>query len=95
MWTISISNKFTLKNFIEFEKTYIYPLSLHEDFYQKLIQRFSTYIPITITPNSLNEEDIYLVIDQKVNDKDFSESDTEGETYESIEKLNFPRTYED
>ena len=35
-----------------------------------------------------------MVIDEIVNDKDFQKSDTETETYESIEELKFPQEYE-
>ena len=54
----------------------------------------SNYIPIHIIPNILNEEDIDLVIEEIVNNKDFQKSDTEIETYESIEELKFPQEYE-
>ena len=60
----------------EYDKIYIYWPSLHQDLYQKLIKCFSNYIPIHIIPNILNEEDIDIVIDEIVNDKDFQTSDT-------------------
>ena len=78
----------------EYDKIYIYPPSLHQDLYQKLIKCFTIYIPIYIIPNILNEEDIDLVIDEIVNNKDFQKSDTEIETYESVEHLKFPRECE-
>ena len=56
----------TLSNINEFDKMYIYSPSLHQDSYQKLIKRFSIYIPIHIIPNNLNEEDIGMVIDEIV-----------------------------
>ena len=40
-------------------------------------------------PNILKEEDIDVFIEEIVNNKDFEKSDTEIETYESIEELNF------
>ena len=43
----------------------------------------------------MNEEDIDVVIEGIVNNKDFQESDTEIELYESIEELKFPQDYED
>ena len=43
----------------------------------------------------MNEEDIDLVIDEVINNKDFEKSDTEIETYESIEELKFPQEYDD
>ena len=78
----------------EYDKIYIYSPSLHQDLYQKLVKRFSNYIPIHIIPNILTEEDIDVVIEEIVNNKDFQKSDCEIETYESIEKLKFPREYE-
>ena len=79
----------------EYDKIYIYSPSLHQDLYQKLIKCFSNYIPIHIIPNILNEEDIDIVIKQIVNNKDFEKSNTEIETYESIEELKFPQEYND
>ena len=70
----------------EYEKIYIYSPSLHQDLYQKIVKWFSTYLPIHILPNILNEEDLEVVIDEIVNSKDFEKSDTEIETYESMTK---------
>ena len=78
----------------EYNKIYIYSPSLHQDLYQKLIKCFSNYIPIHIIPNILNEADIDIVIDEIVDNKDFEKSDTEIQTYESIEELKFPQEYE-
>ena len=78
----------------EYDKIYIYSPSLHQDLYQKLIKCFSNYIPIQIIPNILNEEDLDIVIDVIVNNKDFQKSDTEIETYQSIEELKYPQDYE-
>ena len=78
----------------EYDKLYIYSPSLHQDLYQNLIKRFSNYIPILIITNILIEEDIDVVIGEIVNNKDFEKSDTEIETYESIEELKFPQEYE-
>ena len=78
----------------EYDKKYIYSPSLHQDLYQKLIKCFSNYIPIHIIPNILNEEDIDVVIEEIVNNKDFQKSDIEIETFESIEDLKFPQEYE-
>ena len=83
-----------LNIFNEYDKIYIYSPSLHQDLYQKLIKCFSNYIPIHIIPNILNEEDIDIVIEEIVNYKDFEKSNTEIETYESIEDLKFPLEYE-
>ena len=78
----------------EYNKIYIYSPSLHLDLYQRLIKFFTRYIPINIIPNILNEADIDIVIDEILNNKDFEKSDTEIETYESIEELKFPQEYE-
>ena len=82
-----------LKN--EYDKIYIYSTSLHQDLYQKLDKCFSTYIPIHIIPNILNEEKIDVVIDEVVKKKDFKKSDTEIDRYESIEEHKFPQEYQD
>ena len=79
----------------EYDKIYIYSPSLHQDFYQKLINCFNNYIPVRIIPISLNEEDIDVVIEEIVNKKDFEKSDTEIETFESIEELKFPQEFDD
>ena len=77
----------------EYGKIYIYSPSLHQHLYQKLFKCFSNYIPIHKIRNILNEEDIDIVIDEIVNNKDFEKSDTQIETYENIEKLKFPQKY--
>ena len=84
-----------LNNFDEYIKLYIFSPSLHQDLYQKLNKCFSNYIPIHIIPNILNEEDIDVVNDEIVNNKDFEKSNTEIETYESIEQLKFPQEYDE
>ena len=78
----------------EYDKIYIYSPSLHQDLYQKLIKCFSNYIPIHIIPNILNEEDIDIVIDEIVNNKDFEKSVIEIKTFDNIEELRFPQEYE-
>ena len=78
----------------EYDKIYIYSSSLHQDLYQKLIKCSSNHIPIHIIPNFLNEEDIDIVIEEIVNNKDFEKSDTEIETFDNIEELKFPQEYE-
>ena len=74
---------------------YIYSPSLRQDLYQKITKCLSSYVPIHTIPNILNEEDIDIVIEEIVNNKDFEKSDTEIETYESIEELKFPQEYDD
>ena len=83
-----------LNNINDYDKMYIYSPSLHQDLYQKLIKCFSNYIPIHIIPNILNEEDIDIVIDEIVNNKDSEKSNCEIETYESMEDLKYPQEYE-
>ena len=61
----------TLNIINEYNKIYIYSLSLHQELYQKLIRCFSNYIPNHIIPVILNEEYIDIVIDEIVNIKDF------------------------
>ena len=79
----------------EYDKIYIYSPSLHQDLYQKLIKCLSNYIPINIIPNILNEEDIDVVIEEIVNNKDCLKSDTEMETFDNIEELKMPQEYDD
>ena len=88
-----------LTNFIlnvnnEYNKIYIYSPSLHQDLYQKLIKCFSNFIPIHIIPKILDEQNIDIVIDEIVINEDFENSDTEIETFESIEELKFHQEYE-
>ena len=73
---------------------YIYSPFLHQDSYHKLLECFSNYIPIHIIADILNEEDIDIVIAEIVNEEDFQKSDTEKETYYSIEELKFPQEYD-
>ena len=83
--SVFLTNLF-LYSINEYDKVYIYSPSLLQDFYQKLIKCFSTYIPIHIIPNILNEHDIDLVIKEVINNEDFEKTDNETETYESIEE---------
>ena len=84
----------TLNIINEYNEIYIYSPSLHQDFYQKLIESFNNYIPINIIPIILYEKTIDVVIEEIGINKDFEKSDTEIETYESIEELKFPRENE-
>ena len=77
---------FILNGINDFEKINIYSPSLRQDFHQKLIKGFTYYMPIHINPNISNEEDIDIVNEEIVKKKDFEKSDTEIETYESIEE---------
>ena len=75
----------------ESDKIYIYSPSLHQDFYQDLVKCFSNYIPYHLLPNILNEEDIDVILEEILKNKDFEKSNTERETYESIEEVKYPR----
>ena len=77
-----------------YDKFYICSPIRHQGLYQKLLKCFSNYIPIHIIPNILNEEDIDEVIEEVVNNKEFEKSDTEIETFDSIEELKYPQDYE-
>ena len=63
----------------EYDKIYIYSHSPHQDLYQKIIKCFINYIPTHIISNILKEEDIDVVIEEIVNNKDFEKSNTEKE----------------
>ena len=63
--------------------------------HQKLIKFFNNYIPIHIIPTILKEKDIDIVSDEIVNNENFEKSDTEIETYESLEEWKFPQKYDD
>ena len=90
MWKIFFSNKFIFKIVNEFENIYIYSPSLRQDLSEITS---SNYIPFNIIPNIFNEENIDLESDEKVIDKE--KSDTEIETCESIEELKFPQEPDD
>ena len=78
----------------EYDKIYIYSPSIYQDLYQKLIKCFNNKIPINIISNILNEEDLDIVIEELVNNKDFQKSDIEIETFDNIEELKYPQEYE-
>ena len=73
---------------------YIHSPSLHQDLYQKLMKCFSNHIPINVIPNILNEEDIDGAVEEIINNKDFEKSNTEKETFDSIEERGFQQEYE-
>ena len=79
----------------EYDKIFIYSPSLHQDLYQKLIKCFNNYIPIHIISIILNEEDLDIVIEEIINNKDFEKSEIEIETFDNIENLRYPQEYED
>ena len=94
MCYISISNKFDVNFVNEYDKIYIHSPSL-QVLYQKLSKYFNNFIPIPITPKILNEKYNDVVNEEMVNTKDFEKTDTEIETYESIEELKVPQEYDD
>ena len=50
---------------------------------------------INIIPNIFNEDDLDIVFDEIVNEKNIKETHCEIETYESIEELKYPQEFED
>ena len=78
----------------EYDKTYIYSPSLHQDLYQKVIKSFTIYIPLHIIPIILNREDIDPVIEELVKNKYFEKSDCEIEAFDSLEELKYSEDYE-
>ena len=78
----------------EYDKIYIYSPSLHQNLYQKKYKCFSNYIAIHIIPNTLNEENFDVVIEEIVNNEDFEKSNTEIETFESKDEIKFPQEYD-
>ena len=72
------------------KKTYIHSPSFKQHLNWKLIECFSTYIPINKIPNFLNEEETDLKIEELVKHEDFQKLHTEIETHESKEELNYP-----
>ena len=80
--------------FKELEKINIYSPSLHQDLYQKVINCFNNYIPIHLNSNISNEQDIVLLIDEKVKIVELEKSDTGIEINESIEYLKNPQEIE-
>ena len=64
-----------LNIFNEYDKIYIYSPSLHQDLHQKLIKCFGNSIYIHIMPNIFNEEDIDVVIEEVIKNKEFEKTD--------------------
>ena len=78
-----------------FGKSYIDSSFLHHDLYYKLFIYFANYIPIQLFLRISSEKGIGLVAEDIVFDKDIQKSDTETETYDSIEALNYTQQFED
>ena len=72
MWKFLFCNLFilTINNEIV-EEIYIYSPFLHQGLHQKANKCLSNFIPIHKIPIILNEEDIDLLNDEIVNNKDF------------------------
>ena len=58
----------------EYDKIYIYSPSLHQNLYQRLIKCFNNYKPINKISEILNEEDLDILIEEIIADKDFQKS---------------------
>ena len=78
----------------EHNKIYLSSPSLHHKLYQNLTKYFNNKIPIHIIPIILKEEDIDVVTEEIVCNKYFLNLGIERETFESIEKLKYPKDYE-
>ena len=96
MWQISISKTLDLfflsVNWIKYSISHQVFIKI---FNRILIKGFGNYIPLHIIPNILNEEEIDVVIDEIVNDKNFEKSNTVIETCENIKEVKYPKDYED
>ena len=78
----------------EYDKIYIYSPSLHQNLYQRLIKCFNNYIPINKMSEILNEEDLDILIEEIIADKDFQKSNFELEVFDNIEELKYPQEYD-
>ena len=76
-----------------YDKIYIYSPSFDTYICQKLIKCFSNYKPIHIIPNFLNEEDIDIVVEERISYRDLEKPDTDIETFDNIEELKYPQEY--
>ena len=68
---------------------------LYIKIYFKKIKSSSNCIQLNIFPSIINDKGIVLVIDEIFNDKDFEQSGTEIENFNSIEEVKHPQEYED
>ena len=78
----------------EFDKIYIYSASLHQNLCQRIIKCFTNNIPFNIISEILNEEDLDILIEDIIADKDFQKSNIELEVFDSFENLKYPQEYE-
>ena len=82
-------------NFInEYDKIYNFSPSLLQNLYEKLIKSFNNYIPINKISEILNEEELDILIEKIIADKDFQKSNIELEVFDNIEELKYPQEYE-
>ena len=56
-------------------------------------QRFGNFFLTFLLKNIYNEEELKLLIEEKVNHKNFRKSETEIETYQSMEESKFTQDY--
>ena len=82
-----------MNNINDFGIIYVFSPFLRQDLYQKLTKCFSNFIPTNIIQEILNEEDIDLLIEEIVNDKNSEKSQTEIETYEPMKEIKYPQEY--
>ena len=78
----------------ESDKIYIYSPSLHQNLYQRIIKCFNNYIPIDKISEILNEEDLDILIEEIIADKDFQKSNIELEVFDNIEESKYPQEYD-
>ena len=80
--------------FKDFEKNiHLLTISSSRYIYQKLFKSFTYLLPRNIISNILNEEGLTTKIDEVVSDKDFEKSETEIESFESVDELKRPQEY--
>ena len=69
------------------KKTSNYSQSLNQNSHQKIVNCLTNIIRISIILVILNEEDLDTINDEMFNDTVFETSETERETFESIEEI--------
>ena len=84
-------------NFICYKRILKKNTSTNHPFLKIYMKKYSKVLVIIYQRNKsrniVNDEVLDLVIDGIVNDKDFEQPETETESYESIEYLNYPQEY--
>ena len=56
-----------------------------------MIKRSINFLPKNKVQNVFNEANLGLTFQKKINNENFEKSETEKETYESIEELKYPK----